>query len=423
MSIAGGSTHAVFDAAVLLTPLPHAVDNSLLVEAGSFIAGQDQLADVSKAQLMGIVERALAGSLTAGGCEMTLPGDGNYQIQPAAMSTDTWFQPLTCRVIGAAPNTIIADRAALDTSLRAAEPPFDGAEDLRSWLGLRLPESGSLSSITISVNPPVDVLTDRSGFFGDALRVVLSAHRNANRSLVRLAIRAVPAGDLKGRLQIGDRIIWNEAPAGLLEGRVDVALPDSTAALSMLLVGSETVRREWFLHPTKAPNFRFAAVKQFDPGLRMVRKGLFESDDSRRFEAAVAALLFVLGFSPALQLETDAPDIVVVTPAGRIILVECAIRIADIGAKTGKLVDRRGALQKALRSGNKAVDVSAALICRLPRDQIAARSDDVSAMGILLATAEDLSEGLMRAEVSADADQILTLASARLMTRPAGATS
>jgi hypothetical protein len=419
LAIANGGAYALFDAVVLLNPLPHSVDNSLIVRAGSLAAGQQQVADVPKSQLMAMVEEALAGVVVNGSHEMVLSADGAYQLHIAPMSGETWFHPLTCRVIGAAPNTAAIDRPALDTSLRASEPPFDGAEDLRNWLGLRLPASESLSSIAITVSPPVDLLIDRSGFIGDTLRLTLTSHRNADRSLVGLAIRAVPGGGLISRFQVADKITWSETSSGLFEGTVEIALPGESAALSMLLVGSETVRRHWFLHATNAPNYRIAAVKHFDVDLRMIRQGLFDSPDSRRFEAAVAALLFVLGFSAAVQLETDAPDIVVATPAGRIVLVECATRIADIGAKTGKLVDRRGALQKALRVGNKALDVSAALVCRLPRDQIAARSGDVSAMGVLLATAEDLNEALIRAEVSADADQILTEALQRLMARSA----
>lgn len=418
IAIADADTPALFDAAMRLTPLPPAFDNALDIRAGSVIAGQYHANDLPKSQLLAIVEKALSGVLTIGAREMALPSDGGFQFQTTPVSGDTWFHPLVCQVVGAAPNASIVDRSVVDTALRAAELPFDGADDLRDWLGLRLPTSGFLSSITITVSPPVDLLTDRSGFVGDSLRLVLSSQRSANRSLVRLAIRAVPGKGLKGRFQIADRVVWKEVSTGLIEGTVDISLPEDTAALSMLLIGSETVRRNWFLHPTRAPNYRIAAVKQFDHDLRMIRQALFESGDSRRFEAAVAALLFVLGFSSALQLETDAPDIVVATPAGRIILIECATRIADVATKIGKLVDRRGALQKTLRAGGKAVDVSAALICRQPRDQIAATSDDVRTMGILLATAEDLNEALVRAEISADADQILTLA----LERMAGAT-
>jgi hypothetical protein len=228
--------------------------------------------------------------------------------------------------------------------------------------------------------------------------------------LIRLAVRAVPPNGLQGRLQIADKIDWRELSDGLFEGTVEIPLPDATAALSMLLVGSETVRRNWFLNPTNAPNYRFAAVQQFDAELRMIRQGLFEDSDSRRFEIAVAALLFVLGFSAAVQLETNSPDIVVATPTGRIVLVECTTRIADVGSKIGQLVDRRGALQKTLRAGNRAVDVTAALVCRLPRDQIAAKMGDIRAMGIMLVAAEELNEALTRAQLSADADQFLTQA-------------
>jgi hypothetical protein len=406
LATVNADTPSLYDALILLNPLPHSVDHSLRLRAHTILAGQEQASKVSKTELLSIVEKALSGSMTVGGIDIALPPTESPGFSSGAISSSTWFQPLTCQIVGGPASAMIENSGAVDSVLRSGTPPFDGADDLRSWLGLRLPTSGYLSTITISVNPPVDILTERSGFTGDRLRLVLSACKAADRSQVRLACRVVPSAGLEGRKQIAADIEWRDIGDSLLEGVVELELPDATGALTMLIVGSDTVRRHWFLHPTKASNYRYSAVRQFDSDLRMVRHGLFESQESWRFEAAVSALLFMLGFSATVQLETNSPDLVVATPAGRIVLVECATRVADLGAKIGKLVDRRGALQKALRAGT----ITAALVCRLPRDQIAAQSDYVRSMGIVLATAEDLTQGVARAHLLPDADGILTQA-------------
>ncbi len=397
----------LFDAMVLLSPLPPPAVNPLTVAVTQLSAGQEQLKSVSKEESLATIKRVVSGALTVGGRELLLPSDGSYRFQRVMVDQNTWFMPLTLQVHGAVGSNL-PDRDALDTTLRAATPPFDGAEDLRSWLGLRLPDSSLLSSISVLINPPVDVILARSHLLNGTLRLVLHAHPKADRSQLHLAVREVPGQGISCRTQVAAGIAWNEIEGGRLsEGIVDVVLPNATGALVMLLIGDQTVRRHWFIDPTKARNLRYAAVQQFDPDLRMVRRGLFEDTDSTRFEIAVSSLLFLLGFSPSIQLETDSPDLIVMTPAGRLVVVECTTRVADVASKIGKLVDRRESLQDKLRTNNMGAEVSAALVCRAPREQIAAHADQLKAMRVILASNEDISSGLNRAWATNNPDEIL----------------
>jgi hypothetical protein len=147
----------------------------------------------------------------------------------------------------------------------------------------------------------------------------------------------------------------------------------------------------------------------------MVRQAVLENADSAKFENGVAALLFLLGFSPSVQIETDSPDLVVATPFGRIALIECTTRIADFSAKVGKLVDRRGVLAKALHASKHPANVAAVLVCRLPRDQIAAQAEELRTHKVILLTREDLEAGFDRLRVQNDPDQMLDDAEAALL--------
>lgn len=189
-----------------------------------------------------------------------------------------------------------------------------------------------------------------------------------------------------------------------------MALENADSALVILMVGSATVRRQWLIDPTKARNNRYLAVQHFDSDLRKIREAVLESSDSRRFEQGIASLLFVLGFSPIVQIETDSPDLIVSTPGGRLVIVECTLRIADFSEKVGKLVDRRGSLAKALKSSGHSSPVLAALICRLPRDQIAAQDESIQAHGILLLSYDDLVSSLNRVRHAVDPDEIIQTA-------------
>ncbi len=155
-------------------------------------------------------------------------------------------------------------------------------------------------------------------------------------------------------------------------------------------------------------------VQHFDVDLKMVRQALLDASDQAKFERGVASLLFLLGFNPALQLETDAPDLIVTTPSGRLMVVECTTRIADFTAKVGKLVDRRGALSKHLTEAGHPLPVTSVLVCRLPRDQIATHEEQLRTHNTILVAGEDISSALERLRFPSDPDKMLDEALARL---------
>src|SRR5690606_14745229 len=107
------------------------------------------------------------------------------------------------------------------------------------------------------------------------------------------------------------------------------------------------------------------ATQVFDKDIRMVRQAVLDSTDSARFELGVSTLLFLLGFSSAVQLETNSPDIIATTPGGRVVLIECTLRVADFSSKLGKLVDRHRMLLKTFEEGNHYAEVYGVLICSL----------------------------------------------------------
>jgi len=141
-------------------------------------------------------------------------------------------------------------------------------------------------------------------------------HNTANFDLSSLtvAIRAVPGTGLKSRKQVTSEFKWKSASKGVRKGAARIRLVNADSALAMFVIGDITVRRQWFLDPTKSSNSRLVTVQHFDKELRKIKAALFESTDSARFELGVAALLFLLGFSSSVQLEDDSPDIVVTTP-------------------------------------------------------------------------------------------------------------
>lgn len=199
---------------------------------------------------------------------------------------------------------------------------------------------------------------------------------------------------------------------------MQIALAQADDVLVMLQIEESNVRRQWFIDPARARNNRLLAVQHFDKELRMLKHAVLESADPTKFEHGVAGLLFLLGFTPSVQLETDAPDLVVTTPGGKLVIVECTTRIADFASKIGKLVDRRGSLSKYLSANGHPATLVAVLVCRLPRDQIAALADEPRAHNVILLAGEDIQGGLDRVRSPTDPDAMLETAIARLDRKP-----
>ncbi len=363
-----------------------------------------------------MLDRATKGVLQLSDKKLILPGDQPYNFYTEMSQRERWFSELHLQVSGdrrqlPSPNLF----ATIDNTLRASQPPFDGLADVTSWLGLSAPDASvTPPSIGIRVGPPVDLIFDRCALVDDRLHLTLHAHPKFDVANVGLALRSVPGNGLDARKQVSSEIRWSRVRNGRREGTAQIDLVHADNVLSILMIGSSTVRRQWFLDPTKARNNRLLAIQHFDKDLRMVRNAVLESSDSSKFEQGVAALLFLLGFNPCVQLETDSPDLIVTTPGGRLAIVECTTRIADFASKVGKLVDRRGALSKSLVASGHPALVSAVLVCRLPRDQIAAYANEVRAHNAILVTREDLAAGFDRVRFPSDPDRILEEVHARI---------
>lgn len=406
----------IISASLRLNPLPpQRRDLGFRISGSRFLIGQTQILSARKASLVDILTQAVSGEIRVAGQTMRLLPERVFDFNSEMSFRDRWFSELHLQVLGArSPQPSSFELASADDELRLASPPFDGVTDACNWLGLTAPGStANPNTINIRVGPPVDLIFDECWLAADRLKLTFHAHPKFDVSRVRLAVRAAPDDGLLGRQQIASNIAWQRARDGRRPGVVEIALSKSDSALAMLMIESSTVRRQWFIDPAKARNNRYLAVQHFDKELRMVRQAVLESPDSGKFEHGVAALLFLLGFTASVQLETDAPDLVVTTPGGKLTIVECTIRTSDIAKKLGKLVDRRVSLSKYLAASGHPAEVNAVLVCRSPLDQLPAQALEASQNRVILLTNEDLLAAFDRVRSPGDADEVLAGAIAR----------
>lgn len=406
----------IVEATIALGPVQQPQGANFTIATPNLVAGLHQASAVTKKQALTALKMAAGGLLEVDNLSLGLAAIDDLDAYSEMTHRDRWYSPLHLRVAArraSAPGAALV--VALDAELRCAEPPFDGTEDLAKALGLNADFTGARApAITLKVLPPVDLDSDATSLSDNTLAATINAHSNLDLSKIGLALRAAPGEGLASRRQSGNMIEWDDPVGHKRIGKASIVMPNSDGVLAMLSLDSITVRRQWVIDPRKARNARFLAISQFDADLRKVKDALFDSPESRKFEQAVGVLLHMLGFLAGAPIETEAPDLVVATPTGQSMIVECTLKIADFATKVGKLVERRETLSKALAAANLPASVLAALVCRLPRDAIAAPAKDLRNFNVLLFSAEDLEAFLFKAKFLSDPDALLREAVASL---------
>lgn len=396
-----------------LNPLPLMRDNSFFIEEESFVIGQLQRDDMSKEDLIEFVSLSTTGKLNVYEIEMELMRDLSISYYSEIFHSERWFYNLHLKVSGH--NIYLPQQNELriiENQLRSSEPPFDGLDDALGWLGLggRNFFGSRSSEINIWINPPVDLIFEKCSLVSDHLEVNLKAHPDFDTNTIQLAICPVPRESVESRRQIATELQWSRSEDQYKEGIAKISLKAVDSVLVILLINGSTVRRQWLLDAGKARNNRLIPVQFFDKELKMLKRAVLDLPDANKFEEGIALLLFMLGFTPAVQIETDSPDLIVYTPSGKLILVECTMRIADFSTKVGKLVDRRGGLEKCLKESFHHSDVYGALICRLPKDQIASLGINLRENKVILLSKEDLEQGFNLIRNGVDPDDLVEAA-------------
>ncbi|WP_267222548.1 hypothetical protein [Dyella silvae] len=396
-------------------PLDTHKESSFQVNIGDYFIGQIVRNGVTQDELYAILNSALSGEVQAYGIQMELHDRENAFVSGGSQDNE-WFQLLSARTTSRwKDDNLLHKIYAHDDGLRRCPVPFDGASDLMNWLGFQhYLNQNSPPVIEIHVASPVDISLSDTKLAGGKLNVQLIAHPMLDTDSVRLALRVTPDKGVSLRKQLANKVRWGRTKNGRRIGRATVAMHSAEGALLMLSVDDKYVRRHWWVDPSASRNERYLAVQQFDPELKRIKHGLLETGESQKFELAVAALLYLLGFNPCVQLETQSPDIVVITPGGQIAIVECTLRTADVATKVGKLVDRREQLARIWAATRRGASVLSILVCQTDRSQVSATDVELAQSGVLLITRQWLSNTLITLRSPNDPDLLYQSAKQRL---------
>lgn len=410
LAIKHGDELQILSALIAAIPAAANADRNFQIVAGNLYAGQIELASQSVADMLEYFNNACAGKISVHGLSLTLKVPAKIEYYSEVRAPDTWYSVLNLQVLGEQVSLpSYQDFADYENLLRVTSPPFDGITDLVGWLSLADPRySNRAPYIDLRVGAPVDLLFDDSSLRQDKLVLNFKAMQGFDISKVDVAIRTVP-GEGIGRRLISEQMRWQEARDGYKYGFLEITQKNAVQILVMLSLNKNTVRRHWFVDPAKSRNVKLASFQAYDTGLPKLRDALLKTPekDSRGFEKAINSLLYLLGFSSAQSIDAEAPDIVAVSPSGRVLIVECTVKTSDTATKIGKLVDRRGVLEKRLKEAELSVSVVALLVCATPRDQISYDQTQLKKQKVVVFAKENIEEALTRLNRDLDPDALL----------------
>lgn len=383
-------------------------------DAGDFEVGQEFLLGIPLAEALKVLEDALAGSI-----ELPRPSSKTKAATTMRLSSTEhqlhhlWCQPknpwsnMIHIAVSEKGSTQFIPPPTIDDALRRAEVPFDGYADLMQWFALgEFAHPTGLPSIGIVVLPPAKIEIPDSRLMNGKLTVAVDVTNSVHAKTIRVAAIGHPPSGVSLRKQMYDDMNWVSFPKeNRVRGTGTVELPNAHAALVALSIGTKFVQRQWFNDPALSKNIRYAAAQEFDHSLTKIKDRL-RTTDSRSFEKAVAALMFMSGFAPLLPLEDEGPDIIGVTPGGQVVLVECTVKITDANKKIGNLVARRESLRAAFVRGGHFNSILALLVCQQPRAAIIASDVELAQHDVLLVTREGLDRHVVRVQNPVDADQL-----------------
>lgn len=388
-------------------------DSHFQTKIDNYSVGQYQQRNVTKDNAIQFLDALLSGRVTVFGDHYTLSADPGRQIHIDYGDRFRWESYAQVDIESQTP--LLLSKATLskfDNSVRVADIPFDGLQDVFAWLGFPDPMlSGASPHIRLYLTPPVDFDSMSSTLRDEKLTVSFTANPFFDVTDIDLAVRLIPTKTLADRKQIASFIQWSDAGSKEREGGLTLPTGDSEQALLMLSAGGITCRRHWFTDPSKARNVRLLAACLFDPELDQMKSCLFPKkikggSSGTNLEKAVGMLLHILGFNAAINCETEAPDLTFVAPSGAVAIVECTLQSHDIPAKAAKLQDRRVALEQAMKTNNHTPQLLSVLVCPKDATRMDVESAGLDKKRVVLLTKANLDSLLFQLRFPPEPDAI-----------------
>lgn len=349
-----------------------------------------------------VIERALSGIVMAGGRIWTLHPEGSGSLrangQLQAAGAESALTP-TLRIAGGELYRLL-NRDRIAAELRASDPPFSGLDDLAAAIGLgaRFPD---LATLDLVASPLISLSADH---VGDSDRVRIECRLADGLPMDQVCIGVLGAGADPHEERIlfrGHTIEWKPGDGAQL-GTFEVSHTRDEPLRCFLTYRGHPIQdcRVVQIRPAIRGLGR-QLWEVFDIGLAQLEARLFPKASeyenrttSDQFEEAVAALFSILGF-PALSVPSNqqqkAADIVLTTPGGNVVLVECTLENVNKPGKLSRLVNHGERFTAILRDfGHPEPKVLKVIVSPRPHEALLADFADAANAGVVVLCGENL---------------------------------
>lgn len=295
---------------------------------------------------------------------------------------------------------MLAQQPQTDWTLKAAATPFDSLSELCDEYGL---VSTPYSSTTLEVmaHPAIEVSTNSTIAEGRA-SLELRLAQNLLTSNARIGYRVIDKGVVMERGSIdGFELDWIQNwEAGFSVARVSREIPLGAAVHCIASYAGHAHHMRHVSDPNAHQSTREVVLSSVDPAGKLLRGCLTPELPLRNkaaddFESAIVWMAWVLGFAPVgfgTHAKTrDAFDVLVASPRGDFVVIECTLGLLRAESKLSKLSAREASLRKMLaRSGFQHVRVLPVIVTAMTRDEVRADLSAAAETGVLVLTREDL---------------------------------
>jgi hypothetical protein len=216
----------------------------------------------------------------------------------------------------------------------------------------------------------------------------------------------------------GKELAWTRNDS-FQRGATLAPVPTGAALYCIACYAGQGQHYWWVADPKTAQNPFRVIHEVFDTKLTVLQELIAKAQvrggggNARDLEMAVEWLLWMLGFSPTHiggpSRMSEAPDLIVATPQGNILVVECTTGLLKEINKLPHLVERTEQIRKGLLiSGNQYLRVLPVLATTKTRDEVRADLEQAHRLGILVVTKEDILKLIDRTIVFPDANKLYT---------------